>query len=79
MIEFSPAAMPTNINAETMKTKDHPKSNTLLARGSSGILRSSVMHSGFQPASKALICLGWLRLYQTILLNRSRTRHAIPR
>jgi len=42
----------------------------------SGNSCSNTSHSDFHPASEALVCLGWLRLYQTILLSRSRTRYA---
>jgi hypothetical protein len=78
MIEFVPMAIPKNIKCHTMKMKAHPKSNKLPTWGNSGDPCSSMTHSDFHPASKALICLGWLRLYQTILLNRSTTRHALP-
>ena len=62
-----------------MKMNEHPKPNTPLhhsRQSNSTNYRPSMAHPGFLSARKLMICLGWLRLYQTILLNRSRTRHA---
>jgi len=62
-----------------MNMNDHPKSNrrpSYLRHANSGGSCSSVTHPGVHPARAFMICLGWLRLYQTILSNRSRTRRA---
>jgi hypothetical protein len=62
-----------------MKINDCPKSNRLQThtrRTNSGGYCVSMTQPGFHPAHGFLICLGWLRLYQTILCKRSRNRRA---
>src|SRR5206468_10543689 len=49
---------------------DHPKSNRLPIyphQANSGSFCPSVTHPRFSPARELMICLGWMRLYQTIL------------
>jgi hypothetical protein len=78
MIEFVRWLSQQISNADTMKMKAHLKSNRLQTRANSGSFFSNTTRRDFHAASKALVCFGWLRLYQTILLNESRTRHALP-
>ncbi|MEY2429230.1 MAG: hypothetical protein QOJ40_2115 [Verrucomicrobiota bacterium] len=61
-----------------MNKKHYPKSDKLPTypqQANSGSFCSSETRPGFHPARGFLICLGWLRLYQTILSSRCRTRH----
>jgi hypothetical protein len=62
-----------------MKMNAHQKLNRLPAhsrQANSGNFCSSMANPGFHPVRGLMICLGWLRLYQTILSDKSRTSHA---
>jgi hypothetical protein len=57
----------------------HRKLNRLPAcshHANSGSFSSSTTKPGFHPARGLMICLGWLRLYQTVLSNKPITSHA---
>jgi hypothetical protein len=62
-----------------MRINEHPKLNSVASYSRPAIsssLDANITHPDFLPARRIMICLGWLRLYQTILPHRSRTRHA---
>jgi hypothetical protein len=62
-----------------MNMNAHPKSNKLPnhpRRANSSSFCSTMTNHSFHPARGLMICLGWLRLYQTVLSNKSRTSHA---
>jgi len=57
----------------------HRKSNRLPAyfrQANSSSISSSMTKPSFHPARGLMICLGWLRLYQTILSEEPRASHA---
>jgi hypothetical protein len=65
-------------NIEIMKMNNHPKSHrypTPACQAGSCNSRPRVTNPGCLPARRIMICLGWLRLYETILSNKSGTRH----
>jgi hypothetical protein len=57
-----------------MNVNHHPKSSRFpdcsphAIRGGQG---AGVLHRRILPARRVMICLGWLRLYQTILSNKT--------
>jgi hypothetical protein len=62
-----------------MNMNAHPKSNKFPAhtrQANPGSLSSSMTNPGFHPARGLMVCLGWLRLYQTVLSNKSKTSQA---
>jgi hypothetical protein len=62
-----------------MNGNAHPKSNKLPVhprQANAGSFCSTMTNPSFHPARGLMICLGWLRLYQTILSDKSRTSHA---
>jgi hypothetical protein len=56
-----------------------PKSNKFPVhprQANSGSFCPGMTNPAIHPARGLMICLGWLRLYQTVLSNKSRTSHA---
>jgi len=61
-----------------MKMNNHPKSNRFPTRSRQAGCGNScprVTNRGCLPARRIMVCLGWLRLYETILSNKSGTHH----
>jgi sec-independent protein translocase protein TatA len=66
-------------HSDTMNIKNYRKSNRLSTEPCTGRSYSvcpRLTHARFLPARRIMICLGWMRLYQTILSNSTGTRRA---
>jgi len=62
-----------------MNRNAYPKSNKFPVhprQANSGSFCPGMTNPAIHPARGLMICLGWLRLYQTVLSNKSRTSHA---